>query len=117
MTNIITTFAILNVSCLVCYWKRKQRISIFLVSHIRNTTEHQTESFNAICHISGGIRGSVNTINRGTLEISIFVLFSDCLNYHCASSTIGNEFARLVPFAVRCILSKFYIKPQRRASY
>lgn len=100
MTNIITTFAILNVSCLVCYRKRKQGISIFLVSHIRSTSEHKTKSFNAICHITGSICGSIDTINRGTLEISIFVLFSDCFYNHCSSSTIGNEFARLVFLAV-----------------
>lgn len=100
MTNIITTFAILNATCLVCYRKRKQDISIFLVSHIRNTSEHKTESFNAIRHITGSICGPVDTINRGTFEISIFVLFSDCFNNHCSGSTIGNEFARFVLFAV-----------------
>lgn len=100
MTNIITTFAILNAISLVCYRKRKQRISVFLVSHIRNTSEHQTESFNTICHITGSVCSSIDTINRGALEISIFVLFSDCFYNHCSGSTIGNEFARFVLFAV-----------------
>lgn len=100
MTNIITTFVTLNATCLVCYRKRKQDISIFLVSHIRNTSEHKTESFDTICHITGSVCGSVDTINRGTLEICIFVLFADSFDNHCASSTIGNELARFVFFAV-----------------
>lgn len=116
MTNIITTFAILNAISLVCYRKRKQCISVFLVSHIWNTSEHQPESLNTICHITGSVCGSVDTINRGTLEISIFVLFSDCFDNHCASSTIWHEFAGLVLFAVNrygLFLSCSPIRPAR----
>ena len=112
MTNIITRFVILNVSCLVCYRKRKQCISVFLVSHIRNTSEHKTESFNAICHITGSVCGSIDTINCGTLEIRIFVLLTDILNYHCSGSTIGHKFTRFVLFAVHrhgllCLVTPF----------
>ena len=96
MTNIITKFVILNVSCLVCYWKRKQRISVLFICHIRSTSEHETKSFDTISHITGSFCGSINTIYRGTFKICIFVLLADSFYYHCASSTIGNESAQVL---------------------